>query len=289
MKWARFLGWITVVVMVVCGMTSPAFAATRGLTLAPLRSELSIAPGTSLDKTLRVRNHTEAPMKVQLSASTFKVINERYDYEFIDSEEPARWVRFAEDTITLQPGEERSIGYQVAVPLKAEPGGRYISLFVSADTKTRLQMPSRQRVASLLYVTVQGAVTRTGQFLGLDTPWLTAKSPVWSARIRNSGSTHFRSRYQITVKSLTGDVVSQQNEDALILPGTVRLVSDTVKLSWPGIYQQEYLIGLGDSPAHTERRWVIYSPIYATAGIVGLILLAATVLTHVRRRRKHHN
>lgn len=261
----------------------------RGLSLAPLRTELTIAPGTSLEGTLKVRNQTASSVKVLVSASTFKVVNEQYDYEFVDNEEPARWIRFKEESVTLRPNEERRVEYQVAVPLKAEPGGRYISLFVSADTKSRLTVPSKQRVASLLYITVKGAVTRTGQFLGLESPWLTSKDIAWSARIQNSGTTHFRSRYQITTKSLTGDVLSKQNEDALILPGTVRLVSDNIKISWPGIYKQEYLIGLGDSPAHSEQRWVIYSPPYATAiaaGTVGIIALLISHWLHRRHKRR---
>lgn len=262
----------------------------HGLTLAPLRTELSIKPGTSLEGTLRIANRTKAAMKVIPSAQTFKVINEQYDYTFIDSQneggEPARWIRFDQDSLTLRSGEEKSLKYQVAVPLKAEPGGRYISLFVSADTKnTASVVPSQQRVASLLYVTVEGTVTRTGSFLGLESPWLTSKDVAWSARIQNSGTTHFRSRYQITTKSFTGDVLSKQNEDALILPGTVRLVSDNVKISWPGIYKLEYLIGLGDSPAHSEQRWVIYSPPYATAIGVGTAGITVLLISHALHRR----
>jgi len=286
---------LAVISFIVIFSGSTTWAATersdRDLTLAPLRTELSVAPGTSVEGVMKMTNRTSANMEVKLSSEVFNVINEQYDYAFDKDSETAKWIRFSEDAVKLSPGEERSVDYQLAAPLKAEPGGRYISLFASADTQSDVaSVPSRQRVASLLYVTVQGDVSRTGQFLGLEVPWFTSKDPSWSTRIRNSGTTHFRSRYSVEMKSLSGQIVSEQREDALILPGTVRLVSDTLQMpKLPGLYRIDYKIGLGDSPSHRETKWMIYSPPLATALVVAVIVISAVAIHIAMRRRSIHS
>ena len=54
----------------------------KGLTLSPLRNEIEIAPGTSLDGVLTVTNSTKKPMTVSMNAEAFSVINQQYDYAF---------------------------------------------------------------------------------------------------------------------------------------------------------------------------------------------------------------
>lgn len=267
-------------------MAGAATTQDRDLTLSPLRTELAVAPGTAIDGVLKVSNRTPKSMNVTLSAEVFRVTNEQYDYAFSEDSDAAKWIRFDQDTIELSSGEEKTVEYQLAAPLKAEPGGRYISLFASANTESdSATVPSRQRVASLLYITVQGEVTRTGQFLGLDMPWLTTKDSVWSTRIRNGGTTHFRSRYSIVMKTIGGEIVSEQREDALILPGTVRLVSDTLRMPrWPGLYQLDYKIGLGDSPSHRESRWIFFSPPLFTVSVLALLLFGGATAYMLRQK-----
>lgn len=207
-----------------------------------------------------------------------------------DGEEPGDWVLFENRTFTLASNKSSLLRYQLAVLLKAEPGGRYISVFAStlaSESKTNAE-PLVQRLSSLLYVTVAGDVTRTGSLLGFTAPKATTKDIAWSAQIRNSGSTHFRTKYVATVSSMFGMRVSEATGDALILPGTVRLVSDKVSIKTPGIYRIDYALGLGDSPAHKQSTWVVYMLVYAAVIaviIVGsLVLSSFSVYKHKKRR-----
>lgn len=259
-------------------------AVSKGLTLSPLRSELNIAPGTSLDGKLTVTNSTDKPMSVQLDAEEFKVIDQQYDYAFTEDSDTAKWVSFTPVEADLTTGQSKVISFRVGVPLSAEPGGRYISLFASTDTGTTGgSTSSRQRVGSLLYITVLGDVTRNGNLMSLTSPWAIGGGSMWSMALQNTGTTHFRSQYTVQVqKIIGGGTVASLSGDVLILPGTVRTVPDKIPLpQLPGIYKVVYTIGLGDKPSAVETRWVIYAPLWA---IIAIAIIVAGLIWWLRKR-----
>lgn len=264
-----------------------ASAKSKGLTLSPLRSELEVAPGTSVEGILKVTNSTTAVMTVSFSAEEFSVINQQYDYAFTAESDTAKWVTFNTIELVLAVGESKNISYRVGAPLTAEPGGRYISLFVSTDTNSSESVVnSRQRVASLLYINVTGSVTRKGKLLSLNSPWLLTGKGQWSATIQNSGTTHFRSRYNVAIQNLIGGgTVSEGSGDALILPGSIRAISDEIALpKWPGLYKAVYSIGLGDTPFIPENRYILYCPPSVAATIV--VIITFLVFWVIRKRKK---
>lgn len=260
----------------------------KGLTVSPLRTELDISPGTSLDKSLIVTNSTDKPMTVNVSAEEFNVTNQQYDYAFTAESDVTKWVTFSSPEVDLAVGESKTISFMVGVPLTAEPGGRYISLFASTDSETHSGgVSSRQRIASLLYITVIGDVSRAGHLVSLVSPWAVGGDSTWSVALQNTGTTHFRSRYNVKVQNVVGRaVVATMAGDALILPGTVRAVSDTLPVPQiPGLYKYIYTIGLGDTPATVETRFVLYVPPVAIVVVVVAIMLLMSGLLRRRPRK----
>ncbi len=259
----------------------------KGMTVAPIRSELNIAPGTSLDGVIKVTNSTDKLMTVNLDAEAFSVINQQYDYAFTAESNTAKWVRFDQTTLVLSSQETREVKYTVAVPLSAEPGGRYLSIFISADTTPPdASITSRQRIASLLYINVTGDVTRSGHLLSLSSPWVISDKSQWSAAVQNTGTTHFRSRYGVVVKDVIfSNEVASTSGTSLILPGTVRLVIDNINPpSIPGLYKVIYTIGLGDTPSKVEVRYMLYIPVWLTVLIITTFVIL--VLPRLSRKNK---
>lgn len=261
----------------------------RGLTLSPLRSELNIAPGTSFDGTLTVANSTNQAMTVHLSADEFSVINLQYDYAFTAESDVAKWATFIPEDVSLAAGKSQKVTFNIGVPLTAELGGRYISLFASTATDSvDNNVNSRQRIASLLYITVLGNVTRAGHLVSLSSPWAISGESKWSMAIQNTGTTHFRSRYTVNIHNVLGhDTSTSASGDALILPGTVRSIADTLPLPpFPGLYKYIYTIGLGDTPAVIETRLVLYVP--PGFMIVGSLAIIVLISLFVRKRARKH-
>lgn len=283
---------VFIILFIACCLASTqavsAISKPKGLTLSPLRTELNITPSTSLDGILKVTNNSTKPMSVTMTAEAFSVINQQYDYAFTAESNVVKWVTFNHPEIKLESDKSQSIKYTVGVPLSAEPGGRYISLFASTDTSdpTNSGILSKQRVASLLYITVLGDVSRVGHLVSLTSPWLIGGDSTWSVALQNTGTTHYRSRYNLQIKDLilNGTVASMSGE-ALILPGTVRLVSDKLPAPfWPGLYKAIYNIGLGDNPSETKTKLILYMPIWAV--IIIIIIFAVLIYWLTRNRRR---
>lgn len=273
------------IMVIILPSSVSAASSLQGLLLSPLRTEISLAPGTVYGGALTVANKTTAPMVVSLNAEEFSVINQQYDYAFTEESQVAKWAVFNPSELTLAAGESKTVSYQVSAPLSAEPGGRYISLFASTDTGVHDGgVNSRQRIASLLYITVLGDVTRAGYLISLTSPWAINGESKWSVAIQNTGTTHFRSRYTVNIHNVLGyDVGVSASGDALILPGTIRSIADTLPLPpLPGLYKYIYTIGLGDTPAVVETRLVLYvPPVFIAISSLAIIVI---VWLFVRKR-----
>lgn len=264
----------------------------KGLTLSPLRSELEIAPGTSLSGTLTVTNSTDKPMTVDFSAEEFSVVGRQYNYAFNAQSDVAKWATFNPSEVNLTAGQSINVRYTVGVPLSTEPGGYYISLFASTTVgPADDQGNSQQRVASLLYTTVYsdvlGAVTKVGRVLDLSSPWLITDKGIWGMTLQNGGTAHYRSNYSIKVQDLFGEKVGDDQNSALILPNTIRALSGEIPMpSIPGVYKIIYTIGLGDIPNATVVRYMLFLPLWSIMIIVAAIVSGGYLL--LRKLHKKH-
>ena len=236
---------------------------TKGLALSPIRTELDMKPGVSFKRSLQLTNYSNQPMAVHLSADEFSVINQQYDYTFSDHTETSRWASFVASDVSLGPGKSKVVAYTINVPSTAEPGGRYISLLATTDVPTAPgEIRTQQRVASLVYLTVQGDVTRVGSLKSLNSPFIFDGYQNWKMAIANTGTTHFRSKYTVSIKNIfDGHEVATKSGSALILPHTTRDV--TTRLPVPkfiGLYKIDYTIGLGDIPAVKQVYYIVFLP-----------------------------
>lgn len=262
---------------------------SKGLTLSPLRNEFDIAPGTAHDGSLKVTNSTEKTMKVNLTAEEFSVINPQYDYAFSQESDVTKWVKFESTEIDLSAGETKNFKYIIGVPLSAEPGGRYLSLFATTNTQsqTDTSVNSQQRVASLLYITVSGEATRVGKLVSLTSPTMVSGKTSWSVLLQNAGTTHYRSRYNVQIVNLFSNEIEASSQGAsLVLPDSLRLIDNNLPLpKLPGIYKAVYTIGLGDTPAKVETRYIVYvTPL--SVFIAVFLILALYFLISFRHNKK---
>lgn len=264
---------------------------SKGLTVSPLRSEMNIAPGTSLSGVLKITNSTNKAMVVDLDADEFNVVDQQYDYVFSKESGISKWVSFSYQQINLAIGQTREVSYTVGVPLSAEPGGRYISLFASTGVESETgDTNSIQRVASLLYITVTGDVSRSGRLVNLSSPWIFGGESKWVMSLQNTGTTHFHSLYNVSIQSLFDKrSIASLSGDSLILPDTIRTLSNDIPMpQLPGIYRIVFTIGLGDSPVSIQTRYVLYLPL-TSALMITIVIISAIVLFYNRRLRKKSN
>jgi hypothetical protein len=255
------------------------------ISITPLRSEGEIAPGFVYSGSFTVTNRGVSSREVGLSAETFAVINPAYDYVFKTNTPETSWVTFDRNSVVLKKDESATIRYEVSIPIGTEPGGYYLALFATnqLDDENLSGITPTERVASLLYLNVTGEASRVGTLVQLTSPSVVFSSADWSAVLQNTGTLHYRSNYSASVYTLFGHKLSTHEDSRLILPSSVRLIENSLKLPEVlGIYKVTYTIGLGDSPAEQHTRWFLYLPPLQTA-LVLIILVGLFVLIKKRR------
>jgi len=279
---------LSVTITTVTHADSNSTVRVQGLTLAPLRTELEIAPGTVESGQLTIYNTTNTDMNVTMSAEAFNVVNSQYDYSFDSTSPITKWVQFDPGDIILAAGKSKTINYSISVPLGASPGGNYISLFSTASIGgTNQGVNSSERVGSLVYITVSGDVTHMGHVLNFFTPWVTAGSSDWTATIQNAGTAHFASAYSLSVQTLWNKPVLESSSSSLILPGTIRLIEGTiVQPQVPGIYKLVFTASLGDVPSVTLVHYIIYMPAYGWVILIAIILFIINRAVRIVQRKR---
>lgn len=272
-------------IVLACAVSGLLTQSKKGLTISPIKKELNVTPGTVVNGYLVVENTSDGAINVDLKADEFSVINQQYDYAFTEESEVSKWVTFKEKSASLKAGETKKIFYDVSIPQSAEPGGYYVGLFVGTSSGSSDEgIISEQRIASLLYITVLGDVSRVGRLVSIVSPWLSINHGEWSALLKNEGTTHYRSRYNVTFYSLFGQIASKtKTGEALILPGTIRLITDNFDMpKWPGLYKASFVIGLGDTPSETAVRYLLFLPPWS----IGLILIVVVMTILLMRKLK---
>lgn len=281
---------ISCVLFCCCALIVPAYVARgaeepKGLQIAPLRTRLAQKPGQVSTGQTTVTNRTREALTSALSVERFKTTDEDYHYDFSQGEH-TDWVRLADSTVQLGVDEFKNVAYSLAVPADAAPGGYYFAIFAATTTGdggTSIQ--ETRRVASLIYLEVDGDLVRKVNLLGVDVPWFTTKPRVSvDSRLVNQGNTHVEAVLTSSVKPIIGYSREPTSQQGLILPGTVRRLTDTAKLSqFPGIYN----VGIEyRSPEGTTQKFnqlVLYLPVWSW-----FVLASPFVLALVRWRLRRN-
>lgn len=260
----------------------------RRLQISPLHTFISIEPGSSYTGSVIVENIGTEPLSVSLSAEAFEVQNEQYDYTFLPDSSINSWVRFIEPELTLKPNQMYDAKFLISVPIEAEPGGAYLSIFASSLPNESSAIQSTERVGSLFYINLAGDSTQKGELLRFSAPWIHGGDTVtWSATLRNAGSTHFNADYTVTLENIFGGTISQNKDDPLILPRSVRGISNTLESPrWIGIYKINYTFDLGDNESVNKVQYLIYTPLVQLIPLLLILGAVALLAQHYIKKYK---
>ena len=259
----------------------------RRLKVSPVRSEIVVQAGSVYKGTIKLENSGKSSLTVTLDVEAFNIVNQQYDYVFLPKSPINDWVHFAQDVVVIDPGQSYIANYSISVPNGTEPGGKYISLFASAQPSGIGGINTVNRVGSLLYITVPGAITKTGTLLLLKSPLVGVDVINWSAAIQNAGTTHFRSHYTVSLSTLWNTPVAESSDSSLILPASVRLLSGVIPHpSVMGVYNVTYSFELGDKPNNIQTKLLIYLPLTQVLPTIGGLIVIVLPACHLVRIRK---
>jgi hypothetical protein len=290
------VGCIAVATIALYPLGALALKKNQGLIVKPVRQNVIQDLGSTSAGVLTITNDSEDKLVVTLSSENFGVVNEKYDYEF-KNDESAKWVRFVDTQVELLPREKKQVSYSLAIPASATPGAYDIALITTIEANLNSgSITEYRRVASLMYLDVNGKVERNGSLLGFDIPWLSANRDVdYQLRIANRGNSHLEFDVRIDTQLLGGSSHNQTSTKTLTLPRTVRSMADTTRLgAVPGVYSVVASYSPPQGPKQTITKKVIYIPWSLTLSILAVVIalalarLSADKLPKLRKNRDNH-
>jgi len=299
-----------------------AVSAAFAVGVKPLRTEITIEPGSSATATIEIFNEENHVITVQPDIGTYTRNDEdgfpvRADFDSDDVRNIANWVSFPEDVITLQAGEKREVTFTVRAPKGAEPGGRYGSLIYTPVVDAGAdEVAVVTRVASLLLITVAGDKVIDGELARFDLEQADAYGDrpfAFAVGLRNTGNIHIKPTGTITLINEDGEQMTgiaryldkQTNTEIItdeipvnifggnILPDSTRVFQSTWREGVvPGSYtaKLDLSYGAGTRPITSSFDFSLYPHVNVTSfelvpandSSTFMLVLANTGDTHER-------
>lgn len=292
--------------------TSLCLIATAFILAAPARAQVSMIvsppridadsqPGETIQKTIKITNPTDKPLRLKASVYDFIVQDDQGTPLKVNANASGRflaspWFTLDKTQFTLGPKATDQVIVIIAVPSDALPGGHYAGVFFEPDIETdgdgSVSFTSAQ-VGSLFGITIAGDIKYDALIKSFSTGTQVHEyGPVqFTAAIENLSDTHIKPQSSVTVKDMFGRTLDTLTlEEVNIFPLTSRSVQGEWDQIWGlGRYSATLTVAYGPGLAATRTLsfWIMPWKILAAIGVLLLVLIV--VFVSVRRHLKHRH
>lgn len=258
---------------------APNSQANLGITIMPLKIDLSGNPGETLEKEITVSNPNEKdPLTVETEFQDFVVVDEKGepDIKWVppDIENPHQmidWIRISRAPITIPPLGKVGVPFKIVIPRNAGVGGHYAAIFFKAAVSSEGgNLGAIPRVGSLILPNVGGEVKKSGEIVKLTSPRIVNRGPVnFVVEFKNTGTAHFKTRADITIRGVLGGKTILASQDKFMYPDLTRKLDvEWNKKFLIGPYFVKAEVKDGEGQTHEAKTWFIGFPyLYVLIGI----------------------
>lgn len=277
--------------------------AITGLSAIPPRLEVTVEADDTNTQVIKVRNESKETKTISVSVRDFVVTDNKGTPNFIDDFTQSTnnrwaastWIQISPTTLTLKPGEMKSLNLSVLPPADALPGGHYAAVIYSPESGSISATGAsvKTNVGTLVYVTIPGDITQKATVQSFTAPRFSEFGPIdFKATVKNSSDIHIQPVGAITVKNWFGGKTAQLNlEQTNIFPYTTRDFANTLNKKWLfGRYQADFKAVYGTAGGlitATVFFWVI--PWRLLILITAAIAIIVTLITISKNKPKKDN
>lgn len=218
----------------------------ESITLSPVSRKYTIDAGGTVKDEMTIVNDGAVDYDFTVYGRPYTVTDLAYTPDFTKVAKMADaygWAQFSQVKYHLKAGKSMTVPFSLSVPKNATPGGHYGVLFAEtqpADGDSGAASVARKkRVGMLLYVTVNGAVTKVGSVQSTSIPfWQVAPPLRVTSRVDSTGNTDITDDTNLVVKDVFGNTKFSQAKQFTILPNQPREVPfEWADVSWFGLYR----------------------------------------------------
>ncbi len=219
------------------GATPGVSSGAQGLsmTMSPTSLRYELDAGKSASGSLTLINDGTEAYDFKVYSTPYNVSGEDYIQSF--QLKPAQtnvasWIKTSQVPLHLEPGKHVAVPYEISVPSGVGPGGYYAVIFTETkvEPKGTSGVASKKRVGAILYLRVNGAVDEQGRLLSFKTDFWQTEPPLKTTlRLSNEGNVHYQADASIYVADLFGNVKAKLQTSHVVLPQTIRKISQEWK------------------------------------------------------------
>jgi hypothetical protein len=287
--------------------------ATNGYRLSPVRTDLTIKPGSSTTVTVFIQNASSAVENLQILINDFQPpANESGNPALLLNGATApqhslkQFISSPPPNFTLQPKEQKAVNVTLSVPPSTPSGGYYGAIrFAPAGAGGTKNVNLSASVASLVLVTVPGnlreqlAIASFGVSNGdnnnTGSLFLSGKNIKAVVRFHNSGNVQVQPFGKVLLKkgktTLQTSAINDSDNPGNVLPDSTRVFNvKLTKVGWFGKYKAIGNFGYGSGGQLLSAQATFYVvPVVIIILIVLAILLILFIILGVPRLIRSHD
>jgi hypothetical protein len=225
-------------------------ATSQSYQISPPTANYSGDPGSTQTGKIKVTNLTDAPLALNVGKQNFVAKGEEGEIELVDNANPlyslAPWFNLSAAQVQIPAHGTKEVGYTIAVPTDAEPGGRYGSIVFSSTPPKLAPGESgasvQQTLAGIAFLRINGEAKEAlnVESFATEKGFYEAGPVKFLTRVKNTGTVHEKPTGTITIKNLLGmKVASIPLDEHFVIPGAVRRLHN----QWPTGNQHPFLFG----------------------------------------------
>lgn len=256
-----------------------------GLAIAPTTQDITVKSGESSRKSIEVANYSDKQLIVTLQAKEFTTTDYSYDVSF--SNPTNDWVRFEQNRIVLEAGQEKIVPVTIDVPQDVAPKSYYFAVFASADMPS-VGFKQMAQVVSLLMTKVEGEWIQTGVIDADRVSFWNLDSKIrYRFDAENTGNIHYSIVVFGQIENLFGGAGKQQGAGHMLIPGAKRAIEGSVASPiLPGLYKLTYGYTLGSGSAITSKTvLIVFIPPWAIILCIMLVVFGIKIWRSRRQKQ----
>jgi hypothetical protein len=272
---------------------SRAAALGQSITASPTSELVTIKPGGTSTGSVQVLNQGSTAYDFRAYVTPYRVASEAYTPIFTPlpgAPNVLSWFHLTKTAGHLAAGSNLELPYRISVPAGTPAGGYYATLFAETEGGNKSGgVILHERVGTIFYITVSGALKQQGQLLSWKSSFIQAPPLTASLRIENSGNVHFPVTLHANVKDIFGKTKYTQYTVKEVLPQSIR----AIPVVWSGassfglVKVSGTVQYLGKTQTLASHDVLLLSSTVKTILIILLVMLLLAIAGIVSRRPKH--
>lgn len=272
---------------------------TVGISISPVRFELTANPGDVLENEIKIFNPTNSVVSLKMTSEDFKAVGEEghVSIDINEKEEDKRvyslksWITMKPNEFILNPKETKVVTFLIEVPKNAEPGGKYGSVIPTITGSAEEGFTGAtvsSSVAALVLLIVSGDIVENLIIDEFTAPSFQEYGPVpFEIRFENKGSVHVKPKGYIIITDWFGKNVTElEFPQKNVMPEAVRKIDIEWDTKWLFGKYTASVIGIYGTSNENLTSQVITFWIFPWKLILGVLIVLLIIITFFFKTRE---